>query len=417
MLAYPSDKKTNSALTVPPIIPKIQAFNDGRDPERLQLKYSKMRSNAFVFMRGSCHLFYQNLHAGHTLNTAPLTWVSGDLHLENFGSYKGDNRQVYFDVNDFDESILAPASWDLLRMLTSVWVGAKSLSIKHEEARQLCLVFLDAYCDALAHGKAYWVERDTSQGQIGSLLQGLRDRARGDYLDSRTQTKGKKRRLRIDGKKALEVSTQQRTSVEDFMSRFAATQANPDFYEVLDVARRIAGTGSLGVDRYVILVQGKGGSDGNYLLDLKQSLPSSLTPYLTVEQPKWETQAHRCVAIQRRFQAVSMAFLYPVLFDKQAYVLRGLQASEDRISLDHASESMSDLKQSLETMGKIVAWSQLRSSGRQGSAIADELIRFGQDTAWQAPLLSASEDSAQQVDKDSALFNSAYDDGVFGVSR
>ena len=399
------------------MITQIQAFNADRDPERLQLKYSKMRSNAFVFMRGTCHLFYQHLPSGLALHAAPLTWVCGDLHLENFGSYKGDNQQVYFDVNDFDESILAPASWDLLRMLTSVWVGAESLSINREEARQLCQVFLDAYCDALAHGKAYWVERDTSQGQIGELLEGLRDRDRSDYLDSRTQTKGKKRWLRIDGKKALEASSQQRASVEDFMNCFATTQATPHIYEVLDVARRIAGTGSLGVERYVILVKGKGGSDGNYLLDLKQSRPSSLAPYLTVEQPRWETQAHRGVAIQRRFQAVAMAFLHPVMLDQQAYVLRGLQPSEDRISLDHASQSMGDLKQSIATMGKIVAWSQLRSSGREGSAIADELIRFGQDTAWCAPLLSASEDCAQQVDKDSAAFNSAFDDGVFGPSR
>jgi uncharacterized protein (DUF2252 family) len=346
-----------------------------------------------------------------------LTWVCGDLHLENFGSYKGDNRQVYFDVNDFDESILAPASWDLLRMLTSVWVGAESLSFNREEARQLCQVFLDAYCGALAHGKAYWVERDTSQGQIGELLQGLRDRDRSAYIDTRTQTKGKKRWLRIDGKKALEASTQQRALVEDFMSRFAATQTNPEFFKVLDVARRIAGTGSLGVGRYVILVNGKGGNDGNYLIDLKQSLPSSLAPHLTIEQPQWETEAHRGVAIQRRCQAVSMAFLHPVLFDKQAYVLRGLQPSEDRISLDHANQSMGDLRQSIDTMGKIVAWSQLRSSGREGSAIADEFICFGQDTEWCAALLSASEDFAQQVYKDSELFNSAFDDGVFGQSR
>ena len=399
------------------MISQIQAFNADRDPERLQLKYSKMRSNAFVFMRGTCHLFYPHLPSGLALHAAPLTWVCGDLHLENFGSYKGDNRQVYFDVNDFDESILAPASWDLLRMLTSVWVGSESLSINREEARQLCQVFLDAYCDALAHGKAYWVERETSQGQIGELLQGLRNRDRSDYLDSRTQTKGKKRGLRIDGKKALEASTPQRTLVENFMNHFATTQANTHFYDVLDVARRIAGTGSLGVERYVILVKGKGGSDGNYLLDLKQSRPSSLAPYLTVEQPRWETQAHRVVAIQRRFQAVAMAFLHPVMFDGQAYVLRGLQPSEDRISLDHASQSMVDLKLSIETMGKIVAWSQLRSSGREGSAIADELIRFGLDTAWCAPLLSASEDCAQQIGKDSAAFNRAFDDGVFSLSR
>jgi len=395
------------------VIHQIQAFNAGRDPERLKIKYSKMRSNAFVFMRGSCHLFYGQLPDESIFKSAPLTWVCGDLHLENFGSYKGDNRLAYFDVNDFDESVLAPASWDLLRMLTSIWVGAESLSLSRSEAATLCKVFLESYCDSLAHGKAYWVERDTSQGLIGQLLDELRSRERGDFLDSRTQTKGKKRLILVDGKKALEASKMQRASVEDFVAGFAKTQTNPDFYEVRDVARRIAGTGSLGVERYVILVKGKGGNDGNYLLDLKQSLPSSLVPYLSTTQPKWETHAHRGVAIQRRFQAVSMAFLHPVQLDNSSYVLRDLQPSEDRISLDHACQSIVALKQSIETMGKIVAWSQLRSSGREGSAISDELISFGQHNDWCEQLLAVSEACAQQVEQDSITFNAAFDDGAF----
>ena len=75
---------------------QIQRFNAGRDPERLQLKYSAMRTNPFVFLRGTCHLFYDRLPRGGVFKSAPLAWVCGDLHLENFGSYKGDNRQGRF---------------------------------------------------------------------------------------------------------------------------------------------------------------------------------------------------------------------------------------------------------------------------------------------------------------------------------
>jgi uncharacterized protein (DUF2252 family) len=85
------------------IFERIQQFNQGRDPERLQLKYQKMRANAFAFLRGTCHLFYQDwaeANPGLTspLNQAPSVWLCGDLHLENFGSYKGNNRLVYFDI-------------------------------------------------------------------------------------------------------------------------------------------------------------------------------------------------------------------------------------------------------------------------------------------------------------------------------
>ena len=118
---------------MPDIAHEIQTFNAGRDPERLALKYKGMRSSPFVFLRATCHLFYSRLPDLPLLAEAPPVWCCGDLHLQNFGSYKGDNRLVYFDINDFDESVLAPASWDLLRFLTSVLVGADSLAYITEE--------------------------------------------------------------------------------------------------------------------------------------------------------------------------------------------------------------------------------------------------------------------------------------------
>lgn len=93
-------------------------------------------------------------------------------------------------------------------------------------------------------------------------------------------------------------------------SKFSASQGNPNFYKMIDVARRIAGTGSLGVDRYVILVEGKGSPDNNYLLDLKEALPSVVTPHVKTPQPHWDTEAARVVAVQQRAQAVSQAFLH-----------------------------------------------------------------------------------------------------------
>ena len=345
--------------------------------------------------------------------SAPLAWVCGDLHLENFGCYKGDNRLAYFDINDFDEAALAPATWDLLRMLTSLRIAARGLSMKRSEATQACTVFLDAYGMALALGKAYWVERETAQGLVRDLLDGLRDRQRSRFLDARTQFKGRKRILLVDGIKALPATEAQRSAITEFMAGFAQTQPNPGFFQVLDVARRIAGTGSLGVDRHVVLVLGKGSPDGNYLLDLKLALPSSLAPHLKVVQPRWKTQADRVVTTQRRMQAVSMAFLHPVMLGKIPYVLRDLQPADDRITLDRSNSSIRVMEQLVRTMGNVVAWAQLRSTGRDGSAIADALIDFAQRRKWQATLLGASEHCAERVREDAATFDIAYDDGAF----
>ena len=342
------------------VVSQIQSFNAGRDPERLAMKYRAMRASPFAFLRGTCHLFYDRLPRGGVFKSAPLAWVCGDLHLENFGSYKGDNRLVYFDVNDFDESALAPASWDLVRFLTSLRVAADSLAVGEARAQALCQIFLDAYASSLVLGKAYWVERDTAQGLVRALLDGLRNRQRASFLDSRTVIKRRQRLLRVDGKRALPVTGPQRDSVTSFMQEFAKSRAQPDFFAVLDVARRIAGTGSLGVDRYAILVQGKGSPDGNYLLDLKQALPSSLLPHLRATQPKWKNEAQRVVAVQRRMQAVSMAFLEPVFFNESPCVLRALQPSEDRVAVSGSRQTGSDLDHLVRTMGQLVAWAQLR---------------------------------------------------------
>ena len=395
------------------LVGRIQTFNAGREPERLLMKYRAMRTSPFAFLRGTCHLFYDCLPRSGVFESAPLVWVCGDLHLENFGSYKGDNRLVYFDINDFEESALAPASWDLVRFLTSLRVGADILSVSEAEVQALCQRFLDAYASSLAVGKAYWVERDTAQGVVRELLDGLRDRQRASFLDSRTTLKRNRRLLRVGGKKALPATDLQRAAVANFMQEFAAGQARPDFYTVLDVARRIAGTGSLGLDRFVILVQGKGSPDGNYLLDLKQTMPSSLLPNLKVAQPTWPSEAHRVVTLQRRLQAVSMAFLQPVVFDARPYVLRALQPAEDRIALSDSRRPFSQLEQLIDTLGRIVAWAQLRSAGCDGSAIADELIGFGRSKMWNEQLLSASKDCANQVRKDAAAYNAAWDGGEF----
>jgi len=395
-------------------VKSIMAFNEGRDAERLLLKYRAMRASTFAFMRGTCHLFYDELAHGGVFKSAPPVWVCGDLHLENFGSYKGDNRLVYFDVNDFDESALAPSSWDLVRLLTSVRIAGATLGIGDSEAQLLCDECLKAYSSALVEGKAYWVERETATGLVRALLERVHGRQRPLFLEKRTISNQGKRRLRIDGTKALATSGAERAAIAAFMQEFAKGQERPDFFRVLDVARRVAGTGSLGVDRYVILVEGKGSPDGNYLLDLKRALPSTLAPHVKVRQPPWLSDAHRIVSLQRRLQAVSIAFLHAVMIDDDPFVLRALQPAEDRVALARARPSTSELGELVTTLGRITAWAQLRSAGREGSATADDLIEFARRRKWKERLLEASVSCAATVTRDSAAFNAAWDYGQFG---
>jgi uncharacterized protein (DUF2252 family) len=400
-----------------PDIEKIIArFNAGRDPERLAMKYKAMRGSPFVFLRGTCHLFYERLPRDKVLDDAPPVWICGDLHLENFGSYKADNRLIYFDNNDFDEACLAPALYELVRLLTSVLVGAADLDLSRAQALALCHTAVDAYGAALAFGKARWIEAETSVGMVRDLFDALASRTRAAHLDRRTVLRGKSRMLKVDGKKALPVSDAQRSAVTQFMQRFAAEEPNPEFYRILDVARRIAGTGSLGVDRYVILVEGKGSPDGNFLIDLKEALPSSLAPHLHTPQPNWQSEAQRVVEVQRRNQAVSQAFLHAVDFNQRSYVLRSLQPSEDRVALSDWNGKLPRLEEVVNSMAELSAWAHLRSGGRQKSSIADDLIAFGNRRDWQLPLIGIATGCEAQVQVDWKAYCEAYDRGAFELA-
>jgi uncharacterized protein (DUF2252 family) len=404
------------AIRKPGIVDRIREFNAGRDPERLALKYRAMRASPYAFLRGTCHLFYGALAHVSLPEDGPLVWACGDLHLENFGSYKGDNRLVYFDLNDFDEAALAPCTWDLARLLTSVLVAARTLGVDEPGALRLCREFVDAYAAALLTGKARWVERETAQGMVRDLLDSTRNRNRAQFLDRRTERAGGHRRIRIDGKKALAVDAAQRKSIETFLRGFALTQQKPGFFRLLDVARRIAGTGSLGVERFVILIEGKGSPDANYLLDLKQALPSTLVQHLEVAQPHWGNEAERVVRLQERVQAISPAFLHSVVIGGLAYILKGLQPTEDRVALDQWQGHFNRLLGLMTTLGEIVAWSELRSAGREGSASADELIEFGGRKKWRTGMVAVARACQKQVDRDWREFCAAFDDGEFPIA-
>ena len=379
------------------IVDRIVAFNAGRDPERLAMKYDKLLQDPFIFLRGTCHLFYENLPDLPLFRDAPLAWCCGDLHFENFGSYKGDNRLVYFDINDYDEANLAPVTWDIVRLLTSIQCGADVLRATEAEALAVSESCLAAWRTGLIDGKPLWVERETSSGLVKDLLTALQGRERVDFLDKRTVRKGHRRSLKVDGVKALPASDAQKKTVTEFMARFAATQPNPKFFEVLDIARRIAGTGSLGIERFVVLVEGKGSPDGNYLIDLKEARPSALVPALArfgVGGSVGSDEAVRIVAAEKRMQAIGHALLQPVAFGGLPFILRDLQPAEDRVAIGDWGKKLERLREVVETMGRILAWDQLRASGRAGAASADDLDAFARRDDWVPAMLQTATDMA-----------------------
>lgn len=391
------------------VVERIAAFNQGRNPESLKKKYQAMQQDPFVFFRGTCHIFYEDWPKDSVLNQAPGVWNCGDLHLQNFGSYKGDNRLVYFDINDFDEGVLAPCTWDVTRFVTSILVGASTIGVKESEAMAICYEYLDSYSNTLAKGQARTVETETSQGMVKEHLEALKLRKRKDFLDGRTEIKNGKRRFNVDGRRFRECPKDKQDKIKELIDKWSSKREDKSFFQVLDVAERIAGTGSLGVARYGILVEGKGSPNDNYILDLKQASRSSLEPYVTLPQPKWDNEAQRIVNIQQKMQGTPPALLSEIDFAGSHFILRELQPTQDKIDLIEWNGKLSRLAKVLKTMGQITAWDQLRSTGRKGSTITDNLIAFATENHlnWRNAVLDYARNYSQQVKEDfAALCNS-----------
>ena len=397
------------------IAARILSYNAGRDPERLRLKLQSLRSDPLAFFRGTCHLFYETLPRHPIFQAAPAVNICGDLHLENFGSYKGDNRLVYFDLNDFDEAALAPFTLELVRFLASIKVAAKSLELTHAQADELCRLFVDVYRDRVLEGKPRWLERATATGMVADLLGELHTRSRKELLDERTARSGKMRRLRIDGRKALAPDEAQYERVKKLIKRHACTTADPHFYKVLDIARRIAGNGSLGLERYVILVEGHGAPDENFLLDLKIGSPSCVMPYATVRQPAWESEAHRVMHIQRLVQAIAPARMAVLADSKKSFLLKELQPLADRLNLHAWNGHIGRLKDVIHDMAEATAWDHLRGCGRFGAALVDEFADFAGSRKWRKPLLELAEDARGTVLAQWAAYCRAFDSGALRI--
>jgi uncharacterized protein (DUF2252 family) len=388
----------------------IQAFNSQRERATLNQKYRKMRKNAFTFFRGTCHLFYRDFPQDSTLNLAPIVWICGDLHLENFGAYKGDSRQIYFGIDDFDEGILAPCTWDIARLLTSIFLAVDSLDFEQADGENLAQLFLQAYTNAISAGEIKEIVETNAKGIVADLLEDLHRRKRSEFLDERTKLNDGCRQLKIDNEKILGISDGKYQNIARSIKLWANSQANPDFFEVLDIGFRVAGTGSLGLDRYLILVTGKGSPDNNYLLDFKQQLGSSLQPYVSIEQPDWKNSAARVIKIQQSVQSAPPALLAAIEFDGGSYSLRELQPTQDKISLKAGKINLNQLEKLIETMAEVTAAAHLNSGNKLGATIERDLIAFGNRLDWQTEVLLYTSKYAQQVQRDYRDFCQATQD-------
>jgi uncharacterized protein (DUF2252 family) len=364
---------------------RIIAFNETKLPKMRPLKYRLMLENPFRFFRGTCHLFYEDLAAAGEFPAAPPGWICGDLHLENFGSYRSDNNQVYFDLNDFDESILGPVTWEVVRLVTSIFVGFESLGIEPRRAEKMAKLFLKSYAAALATGKPDYVEAAMARGIICDFLTGVAKRKQRIILAKKANLRKRRVQIVTDNPKhfKLERATKQ-ALMEHVTAWLKVDEHSPYNYKVVDGVFRLAGTGSVGIERYAFLLKSLNETGYKYiLLDMKEAAPSSLSPYISVPQPSWRSEADRVISAQRRMQNRCPALLSTSMFRDKSFIMQEMQPAKDSINFRLLRDRYRDMYAVIDSMAMLTASAQLRSSGQDGSATTDELKKFGVTEGWQ----------------------------------
>jgi uncharacterized protein (DUF2252 family) len=316
---------------------------------------------------------------------APITYVCGDLHLENFGSFKGDNGLVYFDLNDFDDALVAPLTVDVVRMLSSVLVAAGQLGLSEAGAMRACEAMLSTYAAVLQTGKPRWLERATAVGMVATLLRRVKGRKRGALLAELTTVRKGKRRLVCNSRHALPADKPVRERARAILAAYSKQGHHGHRLALDDAARRVAGIGSLGLERYMVLARDEL-SGMQRLVDIKRAAPSPWQDLPSLSLPPWGSDARRVAAVQQVMQAASPALLSAVDMGKASYLVKSLQPTADRVDLAHCS-NFAALRELLGTMAHAAAWAHLRGCGHQAADRIEQLQAFAGGTRWRTGVL------------------------------
>jgi hypothetical protein len=140
----------------------LEDSNRDRMPELVPIRYGRMLRSPFTFLRGSAGLMAYDLST--TPSTGLRVQACGDCHLLNFGLFATPERNLVFDINDFDETLPAPWEWDVKRLAASFVVAARAIGHSDREARNTAIESVRGYrehmrADSKRNPLDVWYER------------------------------------------------------------------------------------------------------------------------------------------------------------------------------------------------------------------------------------------------------------------
>lgn len=276
-----------------------------------------MARSPFSFFRGSTCLFYADLTGGFAddsyLNEeSSRTWIHGDLHAQNFGTYMNAAGRLVFGVNDFDESYLGPYIWDLKRFVTSLALIGYEKVMSDNEINEMIGVFVRSYLTELrttAAASEEPIHLGNATGPLLAVLRRARSHTRINRLSMHTVVEdGERRFARGDG--VYEVIGTDRTRVLAAFERYERTLV-PSYQVRPPLAKNVKdlmmikgmGVGSIGLPSYNFLLEGGSEAlDNDVIVYMKQAQVPALARYVDHDGELFEHHGHRTVLARRALQ-------------------------------------------------------------------------------------------------------------------
>jgi uncharacterized protein (DUF2252 family) len=313
-----------------------------RVPDLVPIRYGRMLVSPFTFYRGAALIMASDL--SETPRSEIDVQLCGDAHLSNFGVFASPERQMLFDINDFDETLPGPWEWDVKRLAASFEIAGRELGFSVADRRGIVLAAVEYYREAMrraaemltldawyAHVEVEqmleWLRVEVEEERLGEreLREAEKDVAKARTRDSSRvfarltgEVDGELRivadpplivpieDLALPGTQRVDIEGSMRRLLRSYRKKLSSDHHPLEEFRYVHTARKVVGVGSVGTRAWILLLVGRD-EDDPLFLQAKEAQPSVLERFL--EKSRHDSHARRVVAGQKLMQAASDIFL------------------------------------------------------------------------------------------------------------
>jgi uncharacterized protein (DUF2252 family) len=401
----------------------LKAQNRNRYPDLIPLRWGRMVASPFTFFRGAAAVMASDLSG--TPASGLVVQACGDAHLQNFGLFASPERNLLFDVNDFDETIPGPWEWDVKRLGASIVLAGRDAGLPEAASADAVMQALGVYRMMMGrYGQMSQLEVWYSRVDIDVILPLLPPEvsAAGVKIADKARRRDTLQAMRrmtevVDGRRRIlddppvvehmEAATAGNT-VQIIVDRYRESLTDErrllfERFELVDVARKAVGVGSVGTHCHIALCTADAEDDDPLFLQIKEANPSVLEPY--VSPSLFANQGQRVVVGQRYMQAASDLFLGWTKYRNRDFYVRQLRDMKSSIDLSGVRPA------GLNAYSALCGWTLARAHARSGDPVAIAAY-LGTSDSFDRAIVSFSQAYADQSERDHAILRLAVDSGA-----